>query len=215
LSATQMLEKFLFTSETQWNIIEKLSGGERRRLFLLRIIMEAPNIIILDEPTNDLDIQTLTILEDYLENFKGAVITVSHDRYFLDKVVNCIFQFENDGSIKQYLGCYSNYFEQISTDIRQNKDSIEKNNTPKVYSKNKKLKFTFNEQREYENIDDDIAKIENELENIDKEIPECSTDFEVLQQLLEKKAETEKLLSEKMERWVYLTELSEKIANDK
>lgn len=212
LSASQMLEKFLFTPDLQWNTIKRLSGGERRRLYLLSIIMEAPNFLLLDEPTNDLDIQTLTILEEYLENFNGAVITVSHDRYFLDKVVDTIFDFQDDGTITKYLGSYSEYLEQYEANAGQQAASEAKTTQDKSWNKNRKLKFTYNEQREYEKIDSDIADLETQLYDVSIDMHKESSNYIRLQELMEKKESLEQALDEKMSRWVYLNDLAEKIA---
>ena len=212
LSASQMLEKFLFSPDLQWNMIKRLSGGERRRLYLLSIIMEAPNFLLLDEPTNDLDIQTLTILEEYLENFSGAVITVSHDRYFLDKVVETIFDFRDDGTITKYLGCYSEYLAQKEDDAGRQAASEAKTAQDKSWNKNRKLKFTYNEQREYEKIDSDIADIETQLYDVSIDMHKESSNYIKLQELMEKKESLEHSLDEKMSRWVYLNDLAEKIA---
>lgn len=212
LSASQMLEKFLFSPDLQWNTIKRLSGGERRRLYLLSIIMEAPNFLLLDEPTNDLDIQTLTILEEYLENFNGAVITVSHDRYFLDKVVDTIFDFQDDGTITKYLGSYSEYLEQYEANAGQQAASEAKTTQDKSWNKNRKLKFTYNEQREYEKIDSDIADLETQLYDVSIDMHKESSNYIRLQELMEKKESLEQALDEKMSRWVYLNDLAEKIA---
>lgn len=214
LSASQMLEKFLFPSDSQWNSIGRLSGGERRRLYLLRILMDSPNILLLDEPTNDLDIQTLSILEDYLETFSGAVITVSHDRYFLDKVVNRIFTPTKGGEIIQYTGGYTDYLEkssentQISTNIKKEPTQTKQNHTQKV-------KFSFKEQYEFDRIDDEIENLENKLSDISKEIQIQTTDFTKLNELLAKQTEIQAELDEKMDRWAYLNELAEKIESQK
>ncbi|MDP4142867.1 MAG: ABC-F family ATP-binding cassette domain-containing protein [Bacillota bacterium] len=220
ISASQMLERFLFPPAAQWTPIAKLSGGEKRRLYLLRVLMEAPNVLILDEPTNDLDIETLTILEDYLDEFQGAVISVSHDRYFLDRLADKIFAFEGEGNIVQYVGNYSDYKEKsldkdrnsISKKESQNNDN---NKAQQVRNKEKALKFSFKEQREYEQIDDIVAEIEGKIEELETKIGEASSDYTLLQQLLAEKEEAEKLLEEKMARWVYLNELAEKIAEAK
>lgn len=213
VTASQMLERFLFTSELQWNRIEKLSGGERKRLYLLKILMTAPNILLLDEPTNDLDIATLTILEDYLENFAGAVIAVSHDRYFLDKMATEIFEFK-DGQCIRYNGNYSDYAEKafqssFSEAVKSKKKSDKKE---RAYTGKTKLKFSFKEQREYETIDDDIAELEQMITDTEKEIAANSSDYVKLQELSDKKAELETELEFKMERWVYLNDLAERIA---
>lgn len=220
LTASQMMETFLFDSTLQWTPIGKLSGGERRRLHLLRVLMEAPNVLLLDEPTNDLDVETLTILEDYLESFPGAVITVSHDRYFLDKVVDKIFYFEGDGHISQHAGNYSDLKEKL--DIAAAEKEAEKDKKSKIVDANKEkrerpkqLKFTFKEQKEYEEIDDVIASIERSIQELDIEIENAASDYERLQKLLIEKEEQERLLEEKMERWVYLNELAEKIEEAK
>ena len=212
VTASQMLERFLFTPELQWNRIEKLSGGERKRLYLLKILMTAPNILLLDEPTNDLDIATLTILEDYLENFSGAVIAVSHDRYFLDKMADEIFEFR-DGQCTRYNGNYSDYAEKAlsagSADEGRTKKKAEKKE--RVYTGKTKLRFSFKEQREYDTIDDDIAKLEQDIADTEKDIAANSSDYVKLQELSDKKELLEQELSEKMERWVYLNDLAERI----
>ena len=172
-SASQMLDRFLFPPELQYTPLDKLSGGEQRRLYLLKVLMEAPNVLILDEPTNDLDIQTLTILEDYLDTFAGIVITVSHDRYFLDRIVNRIFAFEEGGHLKQYEGGYTDYLEKVKPAAKPEKSKpAKKENNGKKFQKEhqKKLKFTYKEQKEFETIDDDIAKLEEKLEQLDEEI---------------------------------------------
>lgn len=218
VSASQMLEKFLFSPDLQYNTIQRLSGGERRRLFLLSIIMRAPNILLLDEPTNDLDIQTLTILEDYLETFNGAVITVSHDRYFLDKVVRTIFELPGDGVVKQYNGGYSDYLEMRTVDEKQfnsQKSRIIKENNIDNNIKIKKIKFSFKEQLEYLNIDDDIANLEERIEKLEKQLEKNSTDYVKLQELMEEKTKTDKQLEEKMDRWVYLNDLADQIDKQK
>ncbi|CDI49245.1 ABC-F family ATP-binding cassette domain-containing protein [Clostridium tetani] len=223
ISASQMLERFLFTSEMQWSLISKLSGGEKRRLYLLKVLMEAPNVLLLDEPTNDLDTETLTILEDYLENFNGSVISVSHDRYFLDKIADKIFVFEGNGIIQKYTGNYSEYrekireirgdgYEESKKDLKKdnNKNSNEVKNA-KSKSKDKALKFSYKEKLEYEQIDEVIENLEERIAKLDEEIAENTSDFQKLQELLNEKEDAEKLLEEKMERWTYLNELAEKI----
>jgi len=213
LTASQLMETFLFDSTLQYTTIGRLSGGERRRLYLLGILMEAPNILILDEPTNDLDIQTLTILEDYLESFAGAVIVVSHDRYFLDKVVDHIFAYEGEGKIRQYNGGYSDYYalkkdEEKAVKVQeksvQNSRAARSNLPPK-------LKFSFKEQKEFETIDEDIANLEERIEQAEKDMAKCSADFVKLQELMDEKASLEEQLAYKMERWVYLNDLNDKI----
>ncbi|SDK73881.1 ABC-F family ATP-binding cassette domain-containing protein [Natronincola ferrireducens] len=227
ITAAQMMERFLFTSTLQWTPIGKLSGGEKRRLYLLRVLMESPNVLFLDEPTNDLDIQTLTILEDYLEDFKGAVIVVSHDRYFLDRVAEKIFAFEGNGKIVEYTGNYSDFKErsihvhegQEISDKLARKASEKANDTPDKRDigkrKERKLKFSFNEQKEYEEIDAVIATLEEKIETVENQISEASSDYDLLQQLLAEKEILEKQLDEKMERWIYLNDLAEKIAKQK
>ena len=230
VSASAMLERFLFPSSQQYSKIEKLSGGERRRLNLLRVLMEAPNVLILDEPTNDLDIETMTILEDYLDSFDGIVITVSHDRYFLDRVVRRIFAFEGNGVISQYEGGYTDYInkKKAEKELANSNQSLPEqkkwgsgkenklsgNEKKESYKhKNKKLKFSYNEQREYETIEEDIAKLEEKLENLDMEMNKNATNSVKLRELLEEKEAAEMLLMEKMDRWEYLEELAKKIEN--
>lgn len=229
ITASQMLERFLFDGAMQWSKIEKLSGGEKRRLYLMRVLMSAPNVLILDEPTNDLDIQTLTILEDYLDHFDGIIITVSHDRYFLDRIVSRIFSFEGEGKIRQFEGGYSDYLirkelegEEIRVPLKGH--GQEKEVAPKAEGSSSKdtwkqrepkLKFSFKEQREFETIDDDIAKLEEKLESLDEQMAANATNSVKLGELMQQKEETEKALDEKMERWVYLNDLNEKIQNAK
>lgn len=215
VSASSMLERFLFNSTLQYSLIEKLSGGEKRRLYLLKVLMEAPNILILDEPTNDLDIQTLAILEDYLEKFSGILIAVSHDRYFLDKVADRIFAFEGNGKIRQYEGGYSDYWEMkqresspIGPSEKAEKEPVAK--TEKV--KTTKLKFTWQEQKDYETIEAVIAGIEEKIADLEKQIELSATDFVKLNKLTQEKEEQEMLLEEKMERYLYLCDLADKIA---
>ena len=215
-SASQMLDRFLFPPELQYTPLDKLSGGEQRRLYLLKVLMEAPNVLILDEPTNDLDIQTLTILEDYLDTFAGIVITVSHDRYFLDRIVNRIFAFEEGGHLKQYEGGYTDYLEKVKPAAKPEKSKpAKKENNGKKFQKEhqKKLKFTYKEQKEFETIDDDIAKLEEKLEQLDEEIMENATNSGKLAELTEQKESAQAELDEKMDRWVYLNDLAEQIAN--
>jgi ATP-binding cassette subfamily F protein uup len=216
LTASQMLEKFLFSSDLQYSAIQKLSGGERRRLYLLGILMQAPNILLFDEPTNDLDIQTLIILEDYLQNFPGAVVVVSHDRYFLDKVAEHIFSFEQDGQICDSVGGYSDYLKRRKQ--KQQKKPKEKPKAavgkPRSNSRVKsgKLKFSFKEQREYDGIDSDIADLEKQISLIDSEIKEEASNYILLTELTGKRESLEAKLNTKMDRWVYLNELADKIA---
>ena len=218
ISASQMLEKFLFTGEDQYGLIEKLSGGEKRRLNLLRVLMEAPNVLILDEPTNDLDITTLTILEDYLDNFEGIVIIVSHDRYFLDRTVRRIFAFEGNGNIRQYEGGYTDYSikcreqNDVGEEIKTEKENIK---TKEKYKpqREKKLKFSYQEQKEYETIEETVAALEEKISQIEKDMERYATDFIELNKLVQEKEMTENQLQEKMDRWMYLEELNEKIQN--
>lgn len=224
VSASVMLERFLFEPSQQYSKIEKLSGGEKRRLNLLRVLMEAPNVLILDEPTNDLDIETMTILEDYLDSFDGIVITVSHDRYFLDRVVRRIFSFEENGVIDQYEGGYTDYINRKKEKglleenalVKTKSSSAGKSDSDKTQKeeykiRNKKLKFFYNEKREYETIEDDIAKLEEKIEKLDGEIVKNATNSVKLRELMESKEETETLLMEKMDRWEYLEDLAKKI----
>ena len=216
LSASQLLEKFLFPSDQQYNLIGRLSGGERRRLFLIRILMDAPNILLLDEPTNDLDIQTLMILEDFLDQFKGAVVAVSHDRYFLDKVADHILEVDGSGHLTMTLGGYTDY-------LAAKEAAPQPSETPKTAQKPaknswkqdapKKLKFTYKEQKEFETIDEDIAALEAAIADKEAEIAGQTSDFVLLQQLLAEKEDLQHQLEEKEERWIYLTELDEKIRN--
>lgn len=215
ISASQMLERFLFPSHVQWAPISTLSGGEKRRLYLLKKLVGEPNVLLLDEPTNDLDIQTLTILEDYLDHFPGTVIIVSHDRYFLDRTVDHIFAFEADGSIKDYPGGYSDYInarkEIISVEKEEKlKDRVKTNQETKKDEEPPK-KLSYMEQREYENIEEVIANLEKKLEDIDIKIDKASNDFVELQQLLDQKDVMAEELNLKVERWMELLELVEKI----
>lgn len=227
-TASQMCEKFLFGPKSQWTPISKLSGGEKRRLYLLSVLMSAPNVLILDEPTNDLDIETLEILEDYLDGFAGIVIEVSHDRYFLDRTVDRIFSFEGGGRLKQYEGGFSDYYEKkqaengIASDgaTQSVKEAVSGDTTsakPKKYYKERenKLKFTYAEQKEYDTIDDDIASLESKIEELDGEIAGAATQYSRLNELMQEKADVEAQLEHKMDRWVYLNDLAEKIEAQK
>lgn len=215
ITASQMLELFLFPVTTQWTPIAKLSGGEKRRLYLLRILMGAPNILLLDEPTNDLDILTLSILESYLEDFQGAVVVASHDRYFLDRTVQKLFTFQGKGRIQQYSGNYTTYAESMQEMLDELKDENRKATTSQDrndgYKKERPLRFTFKEQKEYDQIDEMIATLEKDLKNIHAEIEIAVSDYEKLQQLFSLKESIEEQLELAMDRWVYLTELAEKI----
>ena len=231
VSASKMLERFLFSSDMQYTPIAKISGGEGRRLYLLKVLMQSPNVLILDEPTNDLDIATLRVLEEFLDEFAGIVITVSHDRYFLDRTVDRIAAFE-EKRIVIYEGDYTEYQEKsgkIETDAIESVDSgaglhIKKNNEKKkegrekwLASKNKEklLKFTYKEQKEFETIDEDIEKLEEKIAELDGQISKCATDFIKLNEFMQEKEKTEAKLSDKMERWVYLNDLAERIEEQK
>ena len=209
VTASQMLERLLFSGSIQYSLIKKLSGGEKRRLYLLRVLMEAPNILILDEPTNDLDIATLTILEDYLQSFEGIVVTVSHDRYFLNKLVNRIFAFEGDGEIHQYEGNYSDYIEKAGT-LEEEKGK-EKPKQEWKQRNTEKLRFSYQEKKEYETIDEEIARLEEKITKLEQEMEQSATSYGKLSELTKEKEEAEVLLEERMERWVYLNDLAEKI----
>lgn len=257
ITASALMERFLFDGTMQWSKIGKLSGGERRRLYLLRILMQAPNVLIFDEPTNDLDIQTLSILEDYLDAFDGIVIAVSHDRYFLDRIVNRIFAFEGNGHIQQYEGGYVDYLKAralrypdkytedgglkqsvlskkgstggqtgksgqstkeidgTTAGMQQGEVTGESGNKKKPNFAPQKLKFSYKEQREYETIDDDIAKLEEKLETLEKQIAANATNSVKLRELMAEQEETQNQLDEKMDRWVYLNDLAEQIEAQK
>ncbi|MEL7635782.1 MULTISPECIES: ABC-F family ATP-binding cassette domain-containing protein [Sporomusa] len=220
LSAAQLLERFLFPPNLQWTPIAKLSGGEKRRLFLLRVLMSAPNVLLLDEPTNDLDIQTLSILEDYLDDFPGAVIVVSHDRYFLDRLVEKIFAFEGDGRITQYPGNYSDYQDRVSMleaealSADKNKNTADKKVAAQDKPKERPRKLSFKEQREYEQIEEVIAGVEQELSQVAHAINTAGSNFELLQELATKQQELELRLNELLDRWTYLNELVEELDNN-
>lgn len=223
ITASMILERFLFDSAMQYTPIQKLSGGEKRRLYLLKVLMEAPNVLLLDEPGNDLDIPTLTILEDYLSSFNGIVITVSHDRYFLDNVVDRIFAFEGDGHLVQYEGGYTDYVKAkqekaVHASLASLEKSAEdKKKAAKEWKKNRpeKLKFSFKEQKEFETIDDVISSLEEKIENLDQEILKNATNSLKLQELMKEKGDAEALLEEKMDRWVYLNDLAQRIEEEK
>lgn len=236
VTAARMLEKFLFSGEDQYGLVGKLSGGEKRRLNLCRVLMEAPNVLILDEPTNDLDIATLTILESYLDTFQGIVIAVSHDRYFLDRTMKRIFAFEGDGIIRQYEGNYSDYLLRKSVEAElvqqtacdgksgrtKEKETTEKNGSTETEAAGekkstwdpgkRKLKFSYKEQKEYETIEQDIADMEQQIADLEASIPNYASDFVKLQEINQKTEELKAALEEKMDRWMYLEELAAKIA---
>ena len=245
VSASSMLERFLFPASMQYSTLGKLSGGEKRRLNLLRVLMESPNVLVLDEPTNDLDTRTLTILEDYLDNYDGIVITVSHDRYFLDRVVRRIFAFEGNGKLRQYEGGYTEYINRVreegslqdvaivsgpgstgagGTGTGKKAAGAEqiltgadtpggKQDSRATWKQEKKLKFSYKEEREYATIESDIEVLEKKLEELDTKMLEVASDFGKLNALTKEKEEVEAQLLEKMERWEYLEDLAEKIAN--
>lgn len=237
ISASVLLERFLFPPEKQYSPIGKLSGGEKKRLNLLRVLATSPNFILLDEPTNNLDIATLTILEDYLDRYDGIVVTVSHDRYFLDRTMKRIFAFEGDGKLKQYEGGYTDYVNRLAEEGRTpgetglNQSAGAAGSTPgnskiqesgengtvkadstATWKHEKKLKFSYKEQKEYETIEDDIAALEQKLEDLDNEMAANATNAAKLRELVEEKENAEKMLEEKMDRWEYLEELAAKIA---
>ena len=216
ISASAMLEKFLFSGEDQYSLIEKLSGGEKRRLNLLRVLMEAPNFLILDEPTNDLDITTLTILEDYLDSFSGIVVIVSHDRYFLDRTVRRIFAFEENGNIRQFEGGYTDYYLKTKDENEEKQDvkevtTADSDNKKKEKPREKKLKFSYQEARDYETIEAEVAELEERIEQIDIEMTKQARDFIKLAELTKEKENVQNILEEKMDRWMYLEELKAKI----
>lgn len=232
VSASMMLERFLFPSSVQYTTIDRLSGGEKRRLYLLRILMDAPNVLLLDEPTNDLDIRTLTILEDYLDSFQGIVITVSHDRYFLDRIVRRIFAFEGNGKITQYEGGFTDYQAAVlrkeveaeamaagnpKAGVKSDKSKDEKSEEDSKSSKKtwnggpKKLRFTYQEQKDWDVIESQIEKLEEEIAGLEVQMEKAASDFVKLKELMDRKAQAEGELDAKMERWMYLNDLAEKI----
>lgn len=221
ITASTMCERFLFDSTMQYTPIEKLSGGERRRLHLLRILMESPNFLMLDEPTNDLDIETLKILEDFLDKFMGIIVVVSHDRYFLDRICNKMFSYEGNGYIKEYNGNYSDFLiskeiERLKTSENDNKNDNnivkeDKNKNYKEKLKDNKPKFTFKETKEYETIDEDISKLEEKISDLDKEMNKNSSNYGKLNELIKEKEEAQKDLENKYERWEYLSGIAEAI----
>lgn len=209
ISASQMLERFLFTPSMQYTPLSKLSGGEKRRLYLLKVLMDAPNVLVLDEPTNDLDIATLRVLEDYLDSFQGIVLTVSHDRYFLDRIAGRIFAFEGGGEIKQYEGGYTDYLRAVKP-AEQTKPK-EKTDKKSWKQKDTRLRFSYKEQREYETIDEDIERLEEKIASVGQQMEENASQYTKLAELTEEKSKLEEQLNGKMERWVYLNDLAEKI----
>lgn len=245
ITASQMLERFLFTPDMQYAPVSRLSGGEKKRLHLLSILMQAPNFLALDEVTNDIDIPTMAILEDYLTSFSGIIVAVSHDRYFLDNIADRIFAFDADGHLRQYEGGYTDYLETkkareaVKMEVSENADGLAKQgmgskagstagaatdtqtnasrSTTKDWKQNRpvKLKFTYKEQREYETIDDEIAKLEAKVSALDADILANATNSGKLNELTKEKTQAEQELEEKMDRWVYLNDLAEKIAAQK
>lgn len=222
ITASQMCEKFLFDGTLQWTMIGMLSGGERRRLHLLRVLMEAPNVLLLDEPTNDLDIETLNRLEDYLDDFGGVVITVSHDRYFLDRICNKIFSYKGNGKIDIYTGNYGDYLlskEEEAVNNKEKEVAVDKNKKEPSVDKNKNkgkvLKFSFKEQREFETIDEEIMTLEEKIEELDSLMAKHASEYGRLQELIEEKANVEEELAFKYERWEYLNELAAQIEENK
>ncbi len=216
VSATIMLERFLFDATMQYSLIGKLSGGEKRRLYLLKVLMESPNVLILDEPTNDLDIQTMTVLEDYLDNFEGIVIVVSHDRYFIDRVVDRLFVFNDNAEIKErILFDVDSLFSDVVSDnnVSFSKESVEKKKEKSSWKdeQQKKVKLSYNEQREYDTIDEKIETLEEKIVFLDKEYEKYATDFMKLNQIIKEKEETEAQLAQAMDRWIYLNELVDKV----
>ena len=227
ISASKLLEQFLFDPAMQYAPIEKLSGGEKKRLYLLKVLAAAPNVLLLDEITNDIDIPTLTILEDYLASFAGIVIAVSHDRYFLDNLVDRIFEFDREGNLTQYEGGYTDYLEakkrregietgdavSFKADGKDEETLKTEKDSVKTWKQNRptKLKFSYKEQREFETIDDDIAALEARIEKLDAEIMANATNSGKLNELTQQKTEAEAQLEEKMDRWMYLNDLAEQI----
>ena len=211
-TASQMLERFLFDGDLQYSRIGALSGGERRRLFLLGVLMGAPNVLLLDEPTNDLDIETLTILEDYLASFEGIVLAVSHDRYFLDKVADQIFEVGIHGQVTRFTGGYEDYLEKRQEAPGEKREKKEQK-APR--EKQQRLRFSYQEQREYGTIEADISALEEQIAGVEAEMEAQATDYTALERLTGEKEALEEKLEEKMERWMYLSELAEKIAGQK
>lgn len=211
ITAEQMLERFLFPRSAQWTYIRKLSGGERRRLYLLKVLMEEPNVLFLDEPTNDLDTQTLGVLEDYLDQFPGVVLTVSHDRYFLDRVVDHLVVFESNGNISRFQGSYSDYMEEkkLQEMLQEKEPASEKAG----YKKEKKKRLSYKEQQEWEGIEDKIASLEERKEQLEQEIAAAGSDLGKVQELYKEQEKVDEKLDETMERWEELSLLVEEIEN--
>ncbi len=216
LSASQMLETFLFSPASQWTSLQKLSGGEKRRLHLLRILMGAPNVLLLDEPGNDLDIETLTILEDYLDDFPGAVVAVSHDRYFLDRISDKILAFEGEGKLEEYPGNYSDYLlysaaKQENKSYQNRDPQADRKKNDREEGKSKLIKFSFKEQKEFEEIDDKVAAVEDELKELNTRINQAASDYQLLEELTILRQEVVQRQDDLLERWTYLNEMAEEI----
>ena len=214
-SASQMLEQFLFPSDVQYTPVERLSGGEKRRLYLASLLMASPNVLLLDEPTNDLDIATLEILEDYLATFKGAVIVVSHDRYFLDRIAQRLFPFEKDAHLVQYVCSFSDYLDAQRAQESEKDEKEEKSAVMPRRTKERELRMSYKEQKDYETIDARMEQLQGELERLDGEIEKNASDFVKLTELTQKREQTQKELDEAEERWLYLTDLAERIEAQK
>lgn len=214
-SASQMLEQFLFPSDVQYTPVERLSGGEKRRLYLASLLMASPNVLLLDEPTNDLDIATLEILEDYLATFKGAVIVVSHDRYFLDRIAQRLFAFEKDAHLVQYVCSFSDYLDAQRAQESEKDEKEEKSAVMPRRTKERELRMSYKEQKDYETIDARMEQLQGELERLDDEIEKNASDFVKLTELTQKREQTQKELDEAEERWLYLTDLAERIEAQK
>ncbi len=214
-SASQMLEQFLFPSDVQYTPVERLSGGEKRRLYLASLLMASPNVLLLDEPTNDLDIATLEILEDYLATFKGAVIVVSHDRYFLDRIAQRLFAFEKDAHLVQYVCSFSDYLDAQRAQESEKDEKEEKSAVMPRRTKERELRMSYKEQKDYETIDARMEQLQGELERLDGEIEKNASDFVKLTELTQKREQTQKELDEAEERWLYLTDLAERIETQK
>lgn len=214
-SASQMLEQFLFPSDVQYTPVERLSGGEKRRLYLASLLMASPNVLLLDEPTNDLDIATLEILEDYLATFKGAVIVVSHDRYFLDRIAQRLFAFEKDAHLVQYVCSFSDYLDAQRAQESEKDEKEEKSAVMPRRTKERELRMSYKEQKDYETIDARMEQLQGELERLDGEIEKNASDFVKLTELTQKREQTQKELDEAEERWLYLTDLAERIEAQK
>lgn len=214
-SASQMLEQFLFPSDVQYTPVERLSGGEKRRLYLASLLMASPNVLLLDEPTNDLDIATLEILEDYLATFKGAVIVVSHDRYFLDRIAQRLFAFEKDAHLVQYVCSFSDYLDAQRAQESEKDEKEEKSAVMPRRTKERELRMSYKEQKDYETIDARMEQLQGELERLDGEIEKNASDFVKLTELTQKREQTQKELDQAEERWLYLTDLAERIEAQK